>query len=414
MSPPIGVVEIQCFAVFASPTDTAPTLAANAYAVALPPGWGAVFVDLPANPGPTGQQVTGYLQLVPPSTSGAASAGNGILYTSGVYSVKPDPEGSIVVTSAGVKVGVLANDSEHGNRGGGGLHAVATDSTAGFLSAADKTKLDGITGGAAVASVSGSAPIVSSGGTTPAISINAATDSTAGSMSAADKTKLDAATASSTASTLALRDTNGGGAFSYITIPPISAPSSPSSGWTVYSDSADSNRLKAKNAAGQVAYLAPMLRTTSTHSFTANNTANNTIQIFQVTGAVRVSKLWGVVTTAMGANHTGIFFVEYDGTSAVNISASSSGNLNSAAVDSFVGVTGVAATQTSVVTNATGNAHAIAANQEAFQEFFLIQKAGVNTYVGYVYTTTDTPTSGAMTWTIEWEPLSADGNVVAV
>ena len=42
-----------------------------------------------------------------------------------------------------------------------------------------------------VTSVTGSPPIASSGGTTPAISISAATDSTAGSMSAADKTKLD-------------------------------------------------------------------------------------------------------------------------------------------------------------------------------------------------------------------------------
>jgi hypothetical protein len=39
--------------------------------------------------------------------------------------------------------------------------------------------------------VTGTAPIVSSGGTTPAISITAATTSAAGSMSAADKTKLD-------------------------------------------------------------------------------------------------------------------------------------------------------------------------------------------------------------------------------
>ena len=67
----------------------------------------------------------------------------------------------------------------------------ATTSAAGSMSSADKTKLDGITAGAAVASVTGTAPIVSSGGTTPAISITAATTSAAGSMSSADKTKLD-------------------------------------------------------------------------------------------------------------------------------------------------------------------------------------------------------------------------------
>ena len=50
----------------------------------------------------------------------------------------------------------------------------------------------------AVISVSGTAPISSSGSTTPTISISAATDSVAGSMSAADKTKLDAISGTNT------------------------------------------------------------------------------------------------------------------------------------------------------------------------------------------------------------------------
>lgn len=39
-------------------------------------------------------------------------------------------------------------DSSHGNRSGGTLHAAANSSTAGFLTAADKTKLDSISSGA--------------------------------------------------------------------------------------------------------------------------------------------------------------------------------------------------------------------------------------------------------------------------
>lgn len=74
-------------------------------------------------------------------------------------------------------------------------HAIATTIANGFMSSADKTKLDSVTAGAAVASVSGSAPIQSSGGTTPSISIVAATSLAAGSMSAADKAKLDGMTA---------------------------------------------------------------------------------------------------------------------------------------------------------------------------------------------------------------------------
>jgi hypothetical protein len=56
-----------------------------------------------------------------------------------------------------------------------------------------------VTGAASgVTSVSGSAPIVSSGGVTPSISISAATTLAAGSMSAADKTKIDAVTGTNT------------------------------------------------------------------------------------------------------------------------------------------------------------------------------------------------------------------------
>jgi hypothetical protein len=82
--------------------------------------------------------------------------------------------------------------------------SAATTSAAGSMSAADKTKLDGIATGATanagtVTGVTGTAPIVSSGGTAPAISISAATTSAAGSMSAADKTKLDGIATGATA-----------------------------------------------------------------------------------------------------------------------------------------------------------------------------------------------------------------------
>jgi hypothetical protein len=40
------------------------------------------------------------------------------------------------------------NDTAHGDRAGGTLHAAATTGTAGFMSAADKTKLDGVAAGA--------------------------------------------------------------------------------------------------------------------------------------------------------------------------------------------------------------------------------------------------------------------------
>lgn len=70
----------------------------------------------------------------------------------------------------------------------------------------------------AVTSVSGTAPIVSSGGTTPAISISAATTLAAGSMSAADKTKLDGVATGATANTGTVTSVGGTGTVSGLTL----------------------------------------------------------------------------------------------------------------------------------------------------------------------------------------------------
>jgi len=76
--------------------------------------------------------------------------------------------------------------------------SAATTSAAGSLSAADKTKINGITG-SEVTSVTGTAPVVSSGGATPAISMAAATASANGYATSTQITKLDGIAAAATA-----------------------------------------------------------------------------------------------------------------------------------------------------------------------------------------------------------------------
>ena len=99
------------------------------------------------------------------------------------------------LVSPGLALGDAPGDPQqvyvHGQQNDPILHDIATTTANGFMSSTDKTKLNGISSGAAVASVSGTAPITSSGGATPAIGISAATGSAPGSMSAADKAKLD-------------------------------------------------------------------------------------------------------------------------------------------------------------------------------------------------------------------------------
>lgn len=78
--------------------------------------------------------------------SGAGLTGGGDLSADRTLAIGANADGSIVVNANDIQVGTLASDGQHGNRGGGSLHSTATTSSAGFLSASDKTKLDGLNG----------------------------------------------------------------------------------------------------------------------------------------------------------------------------------------------------------------------------------------------------------------------------
>lgn len=83
--------------------------------------------------------------VVPPSrliTAGAGLTGGGDLSADRTLDVVANADGSLVVNANDIQVGVLASDAQHGTRGGGTQHAAATGAVAGFMSAADKTKLD--------------------------------------------------------------------------------------------------------------------------------------------------------------------------------------------------------------------------------------------------------------------------------
>jgi hypothetical protein len=81
-------------------------------------------------------------------TAGSGLTGGGDLSADRTFNVAANADGSITVNADDVQVGVLASDTQHGTRGGGTQHAAVTTSVAGFMSATDKTKLDGIEAGA--------------------------------------------------------------------------------------------------------------------------------------------------------------------------------------------------------------------------------------------------------------------------
>lgn len=76
--------------------------------------------------------------------AGAGLTGSGLTGPTATLNVIANADGSLVVNPNDIQVGVLATDAQHGNRGGGTQHAVATGATAGFMSAADKAAHDAL------------------------------------------------------------------------------------------------------------------------------------------------------------------------------------------------------------------------------------------------------------------------------
>ncbi len=113
---------------------------------------------------------------------------NSVPNTSAILDVKSTTKGFLAPRMTATERGNISNPAI-------GLLVFQTDGTSGFYYYKGSSvweQIGGSSGGSGtVTDVTGTAPVVSSGGTTPAISITAATSSGAGSMSAADKTKLD-------------------------------------------------------------------------------------------------------------------------------------------------------------------------------------------------------------------------------
>jgi len=102
---------------------------------------------------------------------GGGSLGHGV--SPSVQQTSRSGRGMISVSANAIKVGVLATDAQHGNRGGGALHAdVVPGGASGFMSGTQATKLAGIGAGATVITVTATAPLVSSGGASPDISLS--------------------------------------------------------------------------------------------------------------------------------------------------------------------------------------------------------------------------------------------------
>lgn len=145
---------------------------------------------------------------------------------------------------------------------------------------------------------------------------------------------------------------------------------------------------------------------------TINGTAAaspNIVPIFRITGNVQIVRLSGNVTTAL-ANHTAASFRVNDQTVQTQVTSLAGSSCTNFVSGSYIYKGAAAGTAVS----ARNSNVAQIVDSGSFVGFFVQAKNGANTDIEYVYTTTDSPTSGVIEFRCDWTPLSSGALVVAI
>jgi hypothetical protein len=136
--------------------------------------------------------------------------------------------------------------------------------------------------------------------------------------------------------------------------------------------------------------------------------------IFRITGSIQVVSLYGVVTTDFGANNTAAYYRLNDQTAQPAITLATGTTLSAIKAGSVIVKKGLAAAAVTLLDNSAGRVSEPTTLETAyFSPFAAVKKTGANTDIEFVYSTTDTPTSGVIQHFIVWLPISQDASVVA-
>lgn len=153
-------------------------------------------------------------------------------------------------------------------------------------------------------------------------------------------------------------------------------------------------------------------KVTKSQTLSGSNTTVATA-LFRVTGTVLITQIYGEVTTALGTNNTAAYYRLNDQTAQVDITLNTGTTLSSAAAGSVIVKKGLAAAAVTLINNSAGRvSEPTTLETTYFSPFVATKKTAANTDIEFVYTTTNTPTTGAIMHFVEYEALSSDGLVV--
>lgn len=139
---------------------------------------------------------------------------------------------------------------------------------------------------------------------------------------------------------------------------------------------------------------------------------NNTtvaVPIFHVTGSVQILAIWGNITTALGANNTAAYWRLNDQTAQSNITLNTGTILSAATAGAIIVKKGLAAAALTLLDATQGRvSEPTTLETPYFSPFVAVQKTGaIQTDIEFVYSTTDTPTSGVINFYCQYLPIGS-------
>jgi len=135
------------------------------------------------------------------------------------------------------------------------------------------------------------------------------------------------------------------------------------------------------------------------------------VPLFTVTGAIEVTALYGVITTTL-QNCTATYWRTNDGSTQNDITASSGTSLTNAIKGGIIAKKTTKGTALTLIAGTSAQVDESTANLPFFQPFVIQANAAATSNIEFVYTTSDTPTTGAITFYIRWAPIATINNGV--
>jgi hypothetical protein len=162
---------------------------------------------------------------------------------------------------------------------------------------------------------------------------------------------------------------------------------------------------------GVIAVSKPSIKKTFKDVTLNVNNTTGSIATFTVTGTVQVYAFWGIVTTQFSSNITDVHLRLNDQTATVDMTLATGATMSNMAVGALLIKDSDGAVDPLTGINSTAGAFGDSGGQGVpnAMPFFVQKKTGATTTIDFRYTTTNTPSTGAVRFWAVWEALSDDG-----